>query len=104
MGHLVAWLWGAKIEATLCVIKFLHTLSDSAESKASSLIGIVCSEFPVKGQRRYGSLLSAFMRSSVLERKGWQYLFIWGSLENSCENEAVFHGCHPSTKCSGQKG
>lgn len=64
----------------------------------------MCSEFPVKGQRWYGSVLSAFMGSSVWERKGWQYLFIWGSLESSCGNEAVFHGCHPKHKMQWTEG
>ena len=41
MVHLVARPGSAKIEATLCVIKFLHTVPDSADSKALPVMGMV---------------------------------------------------------------
>lgn len=40
--HLAAWLGSAKIEATLYVIKFLHTTADCADSKALPVIGMMC--------------------------------------------------------------
>lgn len=42
MVHLAAWLGSAKIEATLYVIKFLHTTADCADSKALPVIGMMC--------------------------------------------------------------